>query len=74
MATATLPKTFDVFCPLCNEGENITLNLNDLGQCYCESCSEPFTVAKAIAEATERLAAWQKVARFVEMGRQLAAE
>lgn len=59
-------KGFDgLTCPHCKE-DSIRLNLYTL-ECNCDECDEEFTAAEAVEMLTERLAAWQAVARWIEM-------
>jgi transcription elongation factor Elf1 len=77
MASASkTAKGFRLTCPFCGSGEDNTLNLDltDMTTIACGSCSEEFTPAEALAKATETMAAWQKVVRMIEFGRQIAAE
>jgi transcription elongation factor Elf1 len=64
-----------LICPFCGSNEaTMTLNLSDLDFVTCSECSEEFTAERAVAKATETLSTWQRVARMVEYGRELAAE
>jgi transposase-like protein len=76
MSTAAEKLTkLTTFCPFCGSDDaTIQLDLGDINSLTCSECSETFTAEDAVAKVTETLVAWQKVARFVEMGRQLAAE
>lgn len=77
MATANKSaKGFRLSCPFCGTSDDNTLNLDltDMTTIQCGSCDSEFTPDEALAKATEMMAAWQKVVRFVEIGRQMAAE
>lgn len=77
MATATkTAKGFRLSCPFCGASDDNTLNLDltDMNRVTCGGCDEEFSPAEALAKATETMAAWAKVVRMVEIGRELAAE
>ena len=59
---------FVLACPCCSETEvaAVTLDLSDLATCHCPSCDEDFAVSTAIKKFSDRLAAWQAVARWIE--------
>jgi hypothetical protein len=67
------PPGFTLTCPCCGEGPDgdsrgvaVTLDLSDLATCHCPSCDEDFAVSTAIKKFSDRLAAWQTVARWIE--------
>jgi transposase-like protein len=76
MSTAAEKLTkLTTFCPFCGSDDaTIQLDLGDINSLTCSECSETFTAEDAVAKMTEGLKQWEKVVRFVEMGRQLAAE
>lgn len=68
-------KGFKVLCPFCGDSEaTVKMDLNDLRSCSCTSCDEEFSPMDALEKARAAMAAWERVVRFVEMGRELAAE
>lgn len=75
MATATKIKGFNATCPMCHdEDSTVTLDLNDLSECRCSGCDAMFSAEQARDLAAAELAKWERVVKFVEMGRMLAAE
>jgi uncharacterized protein (DUF983 family) len=75
MASATkATKGFAVICPFCmDEDATVTIGLSEL-ECYCGNCDEDFTPEQARDKAAKTLAVWEKVCRWVAMGRELANE
>lgn len=69
MATATqTTRGFGVCCPHCHDGDAVlTLNLNDLGEITCPVCDAVFTAAEAVELVREQLAAWQRLAAWIEL-------
>jgi transcription elongation factor Elf1 len=75
---ATTAKTTKGFttarCPFCNDEESsIQMSLSDM-ECTCDGCNETFTVEQARDRASKLLAEWDKITRWVAIGRELAAE
>ncbi|SIO58469.1 hypothetical protein SAMN05444166_5690 [Singulisphaera sp. GP187] len=67
MATRTATaRSLKVACPFCMAGEAITLDLNDLRACTCESCSESFSPQQAYDRAAELAAKWASVVAWIE--------
>jgi uncharacterized protein (DUF983 family) len=74
MATKSKATGFTVRCPYCdNQDGDVIISLNDL-ECHCSNCDEEFTPEQARAKAAELLGAWERVVRWVEVGRTMAAE
>lgn len=64
----TTSKGFDVACPACGQDDGaVMVDLNDLGECACDSCGERFTAREAVEKAAEQLRRWEAVARWIEM-------
>lgn len=57
-----------------NDEATVTVELSDLTECRCSECDETFSAEGAVTMLRENLRQWEKVARWVEMGRELAAE
>jgi hypothetical protein len=76
MASAKTAKGFALTYPFCgaNEDTTLELDLGNLSRISCTSCEEEFSPEKARDKAAEMTAAWEKVIRFAEFGRELAAE
>lgn len=73
MATRTA-KGFTVICPFCGDAEStVKLDLNDLKACVCTSCDEEFTPAEARDKASELLARWDAVCRWVDLAADVIA-
>lgn len=73
---ATKKATLDgLQCPRCNTDEDtMYLDMTTFEECRCSSCEETFPIRLAILKAEQSLAAWRKVERLAEFGRQIAAE
>jgi hypothetical protein len=79
MATATKKATgFRLSCPFCGASNDpagdsimISIDLGRLDEIKCDACDEVFSPAQAVEKATERLAAWQAVALWIETARGL---
>jgi transcription elongation factor Elf1 len=59
---------FGVRCPYCNEGHNITIELNDMASeesVKCYDCHRAFGVALARDLVAARLDAWQDLLDFI---------
>ena len=81
MATATratkTTRGFNVSCPLCGAGPDeakISLALNNLKACECNSCGEEFSPALAVKKAAEQLRQWQAVAKWVALAGECLAD
>lgn len=65
MATKTT-KSLNVVCPFCGANPaSLSLDLNDLDTITCGDC-ETYTVAEAVEKAREALAAWERLAAWVD--------
>jgi Zn finger protein HypA/HybF involved in hydrogenase expression len=75
MASASkTAKGFAVICPFCMvDDASVSIGLSDL-ECYCGNCDESFTPEQARDKAAKTLAEWDKITRWVAIGRELAAE
>jgi hypothetical protein len=74
MSTKSKATGFTIRCPYCdNQDVDVIISLNDL-ECHCSNCDEEFTPEQARAKAAELLGAWERVVRWVEVGRTMAAE
>lgn len=74
-STTRASKGFQVTCPFCGDADaTITLELNDLRNCACSSCSAEFSPQAARDKAAAAMARWEAVVRWVEMAAELAAE
>jgi hypothetical protein len=75
MANAAKTKNgFAVYCPFCQDDESIiSIELNDLGICRCDSCDEVFTPLQAVAKLGEQYERWRLVVRWVESATPLIA-
>lgn len=65
----TKTRGFGVLCPHCMDPA-VKIDLNDLAgamACECGECGASWSVAEAVAEATERLERWQAVARWIDI-------
>jgi transposase-like protein len=71
MATATQPRTikgFKVVCPFCGDPDaTVSIDLNDLASCTCNSCSEDFSPKQAVAKLADQLKRWRAVERLGEL-------
>jgi hypothetical protein len=66
---------FGVVCPECsNPDGTVRMNLNDLSGCTCSECDWGGSPAEAIELIQVRLAAWQHVARWVELAPTVVVE
>jgi hypothetical protein len=73
-ASKTIKGFTTALCPFClDEEANVTMNLADL-ECNCPECGESFSPEQARDRAAKTLAAWEKICRWVEAGREIAAE
>jgi uncharacterized protein (DUF983 family) len=71
-ATTTTARGFKLICPHCHEQEGtIWMDLADLGNCQCNSCSQDFSTADAIGMLTAELDRWREVARWIETAPEL---
>lgn len=67
-AKAETTRGFAVRCPFCqDEDAELTIDLKDLSAITCQCCDETFTPAEAVAKVREQLAAWERLAAWVEM-------
>jgi transposase-like protein len=75
MATTTKTvKGFKVTCPKCGDPEaTIRLDLNNLQEVECSSCSETFSAREAARLAAEQARRWEAVARWIEMAGEAVA-
>lgn len=78
MASATKKLGFGLLtCPLCGssgENQDLCIDLNALDRVCCGDCGDTFTPQQAIDKLAAELAAWEKIARMMEFGRELANE
>jgi Zn finger protein HypA/HybF involved in hydrogenase expression len=74
MATPSKTTGFTVCCPFCmDETATVTISLSEL-ECRCDNCDEHFIPEQGRDKAAKMLAAWEKVVRWAEVGRELASE
>ena len=75
MSTATRTvKGFKVLCPKCGDPEaTIRMDLNNLSEVECSSCSETFSAREAARLMTAAARRWEAVARWVEMAGEAVA-
>jgi Zn ribbon nucleic-acid-binding protein len=75
-SSAKTVKGFKVLCPKCGDPEaTIRLDLNNLQEVECSSCSETFSARQAVKDAAENARRWEAVARWIDMsGEALAAD
>jgi transcription elongation factor Elf1 len=67
MATKTI-RSLGVVCPFCGTSEpSLSLDPNNLDEITCGDCSESYTVADAVDKAKEALAAWQRLASWIDL-------
>lgn len=60
-------RSLGLMCPLCMDAEQgITLDLDDLDECYCKNCDGTFSLAKTAATFAEQAAKWAAVAEWVK--------
>lgn len=74
MATTSKIKGFKLRCPFCNEGETITLDLNDFTICtytFCDEVFSPETVRNSVAK---QLVKWEAVCAWIAKAGDCLAE
>jgi transcription elongation factor Elf1 len=65
---------FAICCPFCRDSDaTVTIGLDKL-ICQCGNCDEYFSPEQARDKAAEMLNEWERVVRWVEVGRTMAAE
>jgi predicted RNA-binding Zn-ribbon protein involved in translation (DUF1610 family) len=67
--TTNKTKTLELTCPKCgteHEDAKITLNLSDMTECECSSCSLTFSPAEALAYFRAQVNNWQALLDWID--------